>query len=73
MDGGAWLKLALTAPLLNLVNIIGISVLPYRATGLEWQTSSPPPTNNFEKIPVVTEEPYAYHKIAPQGSTVISR
>ncbi|MDB5292273.1 MAG: ctaD [Phycisphaerales bacterium] len=40
---------------------------PWRATGLEWQTPSPPPKDNFEKTPVVTEEPYAYYKMAPQG------
>ncbi|MDQ4074996.1 MAG: cytochrome c oxidase subunit I [Chloroflexota bacterium] len=33
---------------------------PWGATGLEWQTSSPPPTHNFSKTPVVTEPPYAY-------------
>ena len=33
---------------------------PWGATGLEWQTHSPPPTENFEEIPVVTEEPYNY-------------
>jgi cytochrome c oxidase subunit I len=33
---------------------------PWRATGLEWQTSSPPPTHNFEKVPVVTREAYHY-------------
>ena len=33
---------------------------PWDAKGLEWQTSSPPPTHNFEQIPVVTEEPYHY-------------
>jgi cytochrome c oxidase subunit 1 len=33
---------------------------PWGATGLEWQTPSPPPTENFEKTPVVTEEPYVY-------------
>jgi len=34
---------------------------PWRATGLEWQTTSPPPTYNFEKTPIVTEEAYSYH------------
>jgi cytochrome c oxidase subunit 1 len=34
---------------------------PWDATGLEWQTASPPPTHNFKKIPIVTEEPYAYY------------
>jgi cytochrome c oxidase subunit 1 len=33
---------------------------PWKATGLEWQTSSPPPTENFERIPVVTREAYDY-------------
>jgi cytochrome c oxidase subunit 1 len=33
---------------------------PWRATGLEWQTPSPPPVNNFEQTPVVTGKPYAY-------------
>jgi cytochrome c oxidase subunit 1 len=33
---------------------------PWQATGLEWQTTSPPPTHNFEETPVVTTEPYHY-------------
>jgi cytochrome c oxidase subunit 1 len=33
---------------------------PWGATGLEWRTSSPPPTANFEKTLVVTEMPYEY-------------
>ncbi|HEY0322726.1 MAG TPA: cytochrome c oxidase subunit I [Pyrinomonadaceae bacterium] len=33
---------------------------PWGATGLEWQTSSPPPTENFEETPIVTWEPYEY-------------
>ncbi|HEY8100686.1 MAG TPA: cytochrome c oxidase subunit I [Burkholderiaceae bacterium] len=33
---------------------------PWQATGLEWQTASPPPQENFARIPVVSEEPYAY-------------
>jgi cytochrome c oxidase subunit 1 len=33
---------------------------PYRATGLEWQTTSPPPTHNFHEIPIVTQEAYDY-------------
>ncbi|HZT89110.1 MAG TPA: cbb3-type cytochrome c oxidase subunit I [Stellaceae bacterium] len=34
---------------------------PWRATGLEWQTPSPPPKHNFETTPVVTTSPYAYN------------
>jgi cytochrome c oxidase subunit 1 len=33
---------------------------PWGATGLEWQTSSPPPPHNFEKQPIVTREAYDY-------------
>ncbi|HEX5442291.1 MAG TPA: cbb3-type cytochrome c oxidase subunit I [Pirellulales bacterium] len=33
---------------------------PWRATGLEWQTSSPPPTENFPTTPIVDAEPYDY-------------
>ena len=30
---------------------------PWRATGLEWKTPSPPPKHNFEVTPVVTYAP----------------
>jgi cytochrome c oxidase subunit 1 len=33
---------------------------PWKATGLEWQTPSPPPTDNFETTPIVTTRPYNY-------------
>jgi cytochrome c oxidase subunit 1 len=33
---------------------------PWRAKGLEWTIPSPPPTENFEEIPIVTEEAYNY-------------
>jgi len=33
---------------------------PWGATGLEWQTTSPPPPENFEITPVVTHEAYDY-------------
>jgi cytochrome c oxidase subunit I len=35
---------------------------PWKATGLEWQTESPPPPDNFEETPIVTEAPYEYSK-----------
>ena len=43
---------------------------PYRATGLEWQTPSPPPTENFEETPIVSQPAYCYHLQAPQGAPV---
>jgi cytochrome c oxidase subunit 1 len=33
---------------------------PWNATGLEWQTPSPPPEDNFAETPVVTGPPYDY-------------
>lgn len=33
---------------------------PFGHTGLEWQTASPPPTDNFKQIPVVTQEAYSF-------------
>ena len=33
---------------------------PWRATGLEWTTPSPPLVENFHRTPVVTDEPYNY-------------
>ena len=40
---------------------------PWNATGLEWQTESPPPVHNFEEVPVVTRGPYAYSPEAAEG------
>jgi cytochrome c oxidase subunit 1 len=33
---------------------------PWRAAGLEWSVQSPPLTENFIEVPVVTQEAYAY-------------
>jgi cytochrome c oxidase subunit 1 len=33
---------------------------PWRATGLEWTTTSPPPKHNFEQTPIVAIGPYSY-------------
>ncbi len=34
---------------------------PWRATGLEWTTASPPPTMNFAERPTIDRGPYLYH------------
>ena len=39
---------------------------PWGATGLEWQTPSPPPTENFKETPVVTQGPYRYSPQKPK-------
>ena len=36
---------------------------PWKAYGLEWQTTSPPPTENFFEVPIVTREAYDYASI----------
>ncbi|MGZ4974324.1 MAG: cbb3-type cytochrome c oxidase subunit I, partial [Limisphaerales bacterium] len=33
---------------------------PWNATGLEWQTTSPPDKHNFKETPIVTGPPYQY-------------
>jgi len=34
---------------------------PWGAKGLEWTVPSPPPSHNFDEIPIVTEDAYMYH------------
>jgi cytochrome c oxidase subunit 1 len=76
--GASILAVAYTLPLLYL----GWSLIwgrkatsnPWRATGLEWQTTSPPPTENFPRTPIVTVGPYQYNSadgsyIAQDGSS----
>ena len=36
---------------------------PWEAKGLEWQTTSPPPTHNFPQTPGVSEEAYEYSPV----------
>lgn len=36
---------------------------PWPATGLEWRTMSPPPTENFATTPIVTWEAYEYRPV----------
>jgi cytochrome c oxidase subunit I len=43
---------------------------PWGAKGLEWQTASPPLTENFETQPVVREEAYEYAH-APQERAIV--
>ena len=44
---------------------------PWKATGLEWQTPSPPPMHNFEETPVVYFAPYEYS--IPDGLGALAR
>ena len=40
---------------------------PWSAKGLEWDIPTPPPQHNFETMPTVTEEAYAYDKGHEEG------
>jgi cytochrome c oxidase subunit 1 len=46
---------------------------PWGASGLEWMTSSPPPTANFEETPVVTWEAYDYANIPAPEEVPVAR
>ncbi|MBV9623324.1 MAG: cytochrome c oxidase subunit I [Acidobacteria bacterium] len=46
---------------------------PWMATGLEWKTSSPPPTFNFEQTPEVTWEAYEYEKMPLPEEVTLER
>jgi cytochrome c oxidase subunit 1 len=41
---------------------------PWRATGLEWQTQSPPLTENFTEAPIMDHEAYDYAWLERQNS-----
>ena len=42
---------------------------PWEAAGLEWRTSSPPPTHNFVETPIVDFEAYEYPPEATHGTS----
>jgi cytochrome c oxidase subunit 1 len=46
---------------------------PWGATGLEWRTSSPPPTFNFDETPVVTWEAYEYESMPLPDEVTLER
>jgi cytochrome c oxidase subunit 1 len=46
---------------------------PWHATGLEWRTTSPPPVDNFDTLPVVDAPPYDYRPDAIPPDVVSAR
>jgi cytochrome c oxidase subunit 1 len=72
--GASILAVAYTLPLLYLVWSLfwgrKASVNPWRATGLEWSTPSPPPKHNFERTPTVALGPYSYD---PERDSFVSQ
>jgi cytochrome c oxidase subunit 1 len=43
---------------------------PWGAKGLEWTTTSPPPTENFDETPVVDEEAYDYTRAVAREAQI---
>ena len=72
--GASILAVGYLLPLVYLILSLWLSPVagdnPWRATGLEWQIPSPPPTFNFDEIPVVTEGPYDYH---PESEELVAQ
>jgi cytochrome c oxidase subunit 1 len=72
--GASILGIAYLIPLIYLIYSMRYGPVaspnPWHATGLEWKTPSPPPQENFEETPIVTEEAYAYAQMAPTVAAV---
>jgi cytochrome c oxidase subunit 1 len=64
-SGAAVLAVAYLLPLVYLTRSLfwgnAAGTNPWHAKGLEWQTPSPPPRQNFLTPPVVPDAPYDYH------------
>lgn len=73
--GSSLLALGLIIVLVYLIYALKYGAIagdnPWRAAGLEWKTSSPPPKHNFHETPVCDEEPYTYQKKGEQVEHVI--
>jgi cytochrome c oxidase subunit I len=71
--GASILAVGYVLPLVYLIWSLGYGKPagpnPWGATGLEWQTPSPPPTDNFSATPIVTQGPYEY---SPEQETEIA-
>src|SRR5882724_10997986 len=73
--GASILGVGLMIPLIYLVWSMRYgkiaSANPWNLPGLEWQTASPPPTENFLTTPIVTHE--AYEFASPEHKEVVGK
>ncbi|HLK58346.1 MAG TPA: cbb3-type cytochrome c oxidase subunit I, partial [Chthonomonadaceae bacterium] len=64
--GASVLAVGYSIPVIYLIWSLKYGALagpnPWGAAGLEWQTPSPPPSHNFDTVPVVTWEAYNYEE-----------
>jgi cytochrome c oxidase subunit 1 len=44
---------------------------PFGASTLEWTTQSPPLTENFTEVPIVTSEPYEYEHVVAKEKHLV--
>ncbi len=62
--GAAVLGTGMTLPVVYLIHSLVFGkkaeANPWMHPGLEWRTASPPPTENFEQMPVVTWDAYSF-------------
>ena len=69
--GASILAVGYVLPLAYLIWSLRYGVVagmnPWKAKGLEWETASPPPTDNFDVMPIVVHEAYAYGEAESQG------
>ena len=66
--GASFLALGLLIPAFYLTASLftgpKASSNPWGAHGLEWNVPSPPPTSNFDEIPIVTDEVYDFDPVS---------
>jgi cytochrome c oxidase subunit 1 len=68
---GSWIMVAgLLMMFMNLVRglfrKVEIPANPWGGVTLEWTVPSPPPVENFEVLPVITEDPYSFNPVAKE-------
>ncbi|MER3496073.1 MAG: cytochrome c oxidase subunit I [Armatimonadota bacterium] len=75
--GASFLGLGFLIPGLYLMRSLWkgpkASANPWGAHGLEWETSSPPPTSNFLTTPIVTDEVYDFDPVAEHEELMAER
>jgi len=75
--GASILGVGYVIPMLYLMWSLGYGRIagdnPWGAVGLEWTTTSPPPTGNFAETPIVIRGAYEYEPPPPQRDALLGR